>query len=383
MRKSILEGIAGIGLLAVIPACGTQMEPVANINAYETARQIQVNPELVKENQQLSRNVSIPQLQIDAQSVYRRMITYITPDEELLPTVSADKLAAYIDFPAGAIQINAKYGNNRAELAKLEERLKSMLQLTNGKIRKIRITGYASPDGNTKENERLAGNRAIQFKNYLQKQFSISDGSLISVDWVGEDWEGLRQQIAGSDKKYSSRVMAIFQLTDDPDSRRKQIKAIDNGAVYKDIEKSFFARLRRMELTVETETELAANGNPALVDMIYNHPGKVSLQDFFRVAAFYRPGTEQYREIYELAAYTHPSCKVAQLNAAAASLALGDKESARYFLEQTDNDPRSYNNRGVLALMEGDKEKAIDCFRKYFPQNPRVARENLSYLVGE
>lgn len=172
MRKSILEGIAGIGLLAVIPACGTQMEPVANINAYETARQIQVNPELVKENQQLSRNVSIPQLQIDAQSVYRRMITYITPDEELLPTVSADKLAAYIDFPAGAIQINAKYGNNRAELAKLEERLKSMLQLTNGKIRKIRITGYASPDGNTKENERLAGNRAIQFKNYLQNSLA-------------------------------------------------------------------------------------------------------------------------------------------------------------------------------------------------------------------
>lgn len=265
MRKSILEGIAGIGLLAVIPACGTQMEPVANINAYETARQIQVNPELVKENQQLSRNVSIPQLQIDAQSVYRRMITYITPDEELLPTVSADKLAAYIDFPAGAIQINAKYGNNRAELAKLEERLKSMLQLTNGKIRKIRITGYASPDGNTKENERLAGNRAIQFKNYLQKQFSISDGSLISVDWVGEDWEGLRQQIAGSDKKYSSRVMAIFQLTDDPDSRRKQIKAIDNGAVYKDIEKSFFARLRRMELTVSGNISRKIREYPAKI----------------------------------------------------------------------------------------------------------------------
>ena len=187
MQKRILEGIAGLGLLAVLPACSSQKETVATENIYEVARTMSVETKQEKDSQLLSRSVTIPQLQIDAQSVYGRMITYITPDEELLPTVSVEKLDAYIDFPAGNVQINPKYGNNRAELAKLEEQLKPLLQSGNGKIKKIRITGYASPDGNTKANEQLAGNRAIQFKNYLQKQFHLPNDGLITVDWVGED----------------------------------------------------------------------------------------------------------------------------------------------------------------------------------------------------
>lgn len=383
MRKRIIEGMAGLALLAVLPACHTQKQATTSTDLYAIAagtmqtsseQKTQLSPE------QQGRSILIPQLQVDAQSIYNRMITYIAPDEELSPEVLVDKLTAYVDYPANGIQINPKYGNNSAELARFEERLKALLQSTRGRVKNIRIMGYASPDGNTKENERLAGNRAIQFKNYLQKQFKMTSSYPVSVDWSGEDWEGLQRLIAGSDKKYSSRILSIFQLTDDPDSRRKQIKAIDNGAVYKDIEKTFFARLRRMELTVEIESETVPINDPLLIEKVYTQPDKVSLQDFFRVAALYRPGTEQYREIYEIAAYTYPDCKVAQLNAAAAALSQGDRESARYFLNQADNDQRAYNNLGVLALMDGDKDTAATYFRKSAPQNPRLARENLRIL---
>ena len=383
MRKRIIEGIAGLGLLAVLPACHTQQQAIPSADLYALA----AGPvETVSEQgaqslaKQLGRSILVPQLQVDAQDVYNKMITYICPDEELLPTVSVAKLATYIDFPAGSVQVNPKYGNNRAELAKLDGQLKPLLRTGNGKIKKIRITGYASPDGNTKTNEQLAGNRAIQFKNYLQKQFHLPNDGLITVDWVGEDWEELQRLIAGSDKKYSSRILSIFQLTDDPDSRRKQIKAIDNGAVYKDIEKTFFSRLRRMELAVETESETVSVNDPLLIEKVYSQPDKVSLSDFFRVAALYRPGTEQYGEVYEVAAYTYPTCKIAQLNAAAAALSQGDKESARYFFNQVKGDQRAYNNLGVLALMDGDKETAVAYFRKYMPLNPRLARENMSVL---
>lgn len=383
MRKRILEGIAGISLLAVLPACSAQKQSVTE-EVYTAARAVQASPESEQEKEKLlsgaTRNIEIPLLQIDAQSVYNRMINYITPDEELAPEVVSLHISVYVDFPAGGVSVNPKYGNNRAELTKLEEHLKPLLQSGNGSVTKIRITGYASPDGNTKENERLAGNRAIQFKNYLQKKFNLPNNGLITIDWAGEDWDGLQRLIAGSNKAYSSRVQAIFQLTDDPDSRRKQIKAMDNGAVYKDIEKSFFGRLRRMELAVETESPLLAATDPQLIEQVYTQPDKVSLSDFIRVASFYRPGTEQYREVYEIAAYIYPACAVVQLNAAAASLAQGDKESARYFFQQVDNDPRAYNNLGVLSLMDGDKETAASWFRKSLPQNPRLARENLGIL---
>lgn len=383
MRKRFLEGIAGIGLLAVLPACNVSKQATTEA-IYSTAREIEggteaVEPATAQVFNGITRSVEIPQLQIDAQSVYQRMITYIVPDEELAPKISSERISAYIDYPAGGVSVNPKYGNNRAELAKLEERLLQLLQGDNGDVKNIRITGYASPDGNTKENERLAGNRAIQFKNYLQKKFNLPNNGLITIDWAGEDWDGLQRLIAGSNKVYSSRVQAIFQLTDDPDSRRKQIKTMDNGAVYKDIEKSFFGRLRRMELAVE-ESPLLAAADPQLIEQVYTQPDKVSLSDFIRVASFYRPGTEQYREVYEIAAYTYPSCAVVQLNAAAAALALGDRESARYFFQQVDNDPRAYNNLGVLSLMDGDIETAASYFRKSLPQNPRQARENLRVL---
>lgn len=80
-------------------------------------------------------------------------------------------------------------------------------------------------------------------------------------------------------------MLAIFQLTDDPDSRRKQMKAIDNGAVYKDIEKSFFNRLRRMELAVETEAQQPAFTDSQLLETVYTHPERISLPDFIRLAS--------------------------------------------------------------------------------------------------
>ena len=386
MRKRILEGIAGIGLLAVLPACSAQKQSVTE-EVYTAARAVQDSSETEQQQGNIpsgdpTRSVVIPLLQIDAQSVYNRMVNYITPDEELAPKVVSQHLSVYVDYPAGGVSLNPKYGNNRAELAKLEEHLKPLLQSGNGGVTKIRITGYASPDGSTKENERLAGNRSIQFKSYLQKQYNLPDNGLVTVDWVGEDWDGLKELIVKSDKKYSARVLAIFQLTDDPDSRRKQIRAMDNGAVYKDIEKSFFGRLRRMELTVETESQILSIDNSFLIEQIYSQPEKVSLTDFLRAASLYRPGTDQYREVYELAAYTYPSCAVVQLNAAAAALSQGDKESARYFFNQVEGDQRAYNNLGVLSLMDGDKEAATVYFRKSLPQNPRLARENLR-IVNE
>ncbi|WP_075557191.1 hypothetical protein [Parabacteroides timonensis] len=69
-----------------------------------------------------------------------------------------------------------------------------------------------------------------------------------------------------------------------------------------------------------------------LVARVYSSPKTLSIEELLQVASLYRPGTEQYREVYELAAYRFSDCRVAQLNAMASSLAMGDREAARYFL---------------------------------------------------
>ena len=256
--------------------------------------------------------------------------------------------------------------------------------LASPKRLRIKLTGYASPDGSTKENERLAGNRTIQFKNYLLKQHKLPNDGTVSVDWAGEDWEGLRREVAASDKAYTHQVLAILDGTPNAGSRRKQLRDLAKGAVYKDLEKTFFARLRRIELTVTGETQaanaarLGAAELDELVTRLYTAPKTLSQEEFLQIAAIYRPGTEQYREVYELMAYRFPDCRVAQLNAMAAALSLGDKESARIFGLRCSDDPRSYINQGVLLLMDGDANSACDYFRKAMPKTPRQARKNLA-----
>ena len=327
----------------------------------------------------LTRSVEIPQLQVDAANVFKNMISYVPYEESSSSVYENDKITAYIDFPARSTSIQPNYGRNNPELANLKSRMNFLINSGFSKVRSIDLTGYASPDGNTRENEQLAGNRAIQFKNYLLREFNIRDNGLINITWVGEDWDGLRKILAESRKDYANQVIAILDRTNDPDTRRKQIKALRNGAVFKDIETNYFKKLRRMELNVQYESRKAPN-NEVRVDWLYTQPEKLTLADLTQLSTLYRPGTEQYRDVYELMAYRYPESQVAQLNAAAASLSQGDHESAHYFLEQVKNDPRALNNLGVLALMEGYLDEARSYFRKTLPQNPRLARENMKVV---
>lgn len=385
MKKIVTEGLAGLCMLAVLPSCKTSWQEMSTAGRMERARAVVVEKD--SSAAILVRHTEIPLLKMDAQAVYGEMISYLSPEPEICPAeqLSSEKLTAYIGFPAGGVRLDLKYGNNRAELEKLKERL-SRLQDGEKKIQSVRLTGFASPDGSTAENERLAGNRAVGFKNYLQKLPELAGGVPVTIDWVGEDWEGLRELVAKSGRSYRTQVLSVLDTYTDADSRRKQLKALEKGTVYKDIEKSFFSRLRRMELDIAYETTVKTGVQSpdlqALAEKVVTDPDRLTLGELLQVAVLYRPGTEQYREVYELAAYRFPGSREAVLNAGAASLALGDKEAATYFLQQVADDPRSWNNLGVLALMENDPSEAVSWFRKAMPQNPRLSRHNIRIAQG-
>lgn len=366
MKKSAF----GIGLLLLVMSCSVGRQPLSTGNHRERGLSFSEDKDTLAA---LIRREEIPLLQLDASSVYREMLSYVTPQTEtpvLAPQEVTEKLTAYISYPPDGISVDPKYGNNRAELEKMKQKL-TQWQAIGNRLQSIHLTGYASPDGDTGTNERLAGNRSIRFKEYLQKELRLPDKNLITIDWVGEDWEGLQALIATSGRAYSPRVQAILGKVSDASERRKQIRALDKGAVYKDLEKSFFVRLRRMELAVTLRLAVPQPVTPlvnlpAFAEKLTTEPAGLTLSELLQLSTLYRPGTEQYREVYELAA----------------SLALGDREAAAYFLQQASDDPRSWNNLGVLSLMQGDVTEALSWFRKSMPQNPRLARHNIRIAQG-
>lgn len=351
----------------------------------------------------LSRTAQIAQLQIDAAAVYAQMIEYFTPGEQTVPMVAVSaaprplatrRLEAFLRFKPGSSDLLPAYSGNRAELARIHHELVALAGGETTSIQRIRISGYASPDGNTRRNEELAAARALRYRGYLEKELRLQNKAMLQVDLCAEDWEGLARLAAETSKPYAARVAAVLDSVTDPDARRKALRALNKGAAWRDMEKTLFARLRRMQLDVAYRVpaeqpdaaqpaSIAQPATPplaALLQRFDTEPDALTLDELTQAATAFRPGTEQYREVYELAAYRFPDDTVAQLNAAAAALAQSDTEAARYFLTRVADDSRAWINQGVLALMEGDKAGAADWFRKAMPRKPRLARENMRII---
>ena len=307
------------------------------------------------------------------------MVTYLTPDMETQKHRS-ESATLYIDYPTGVYDVRREFHNNRPELKKLDSLMRPLTEGNLASISSISICGYASPDGTYKDNEILASNRARCFKEYMHTTYA-PEHDLYKVSSVPEDWDGLVELLQLRPMNHGDEVLSLIARTSIFEGREKQLMDMYGGTVYRELLKSYFPQLRRIRITVGYEAR-AFNIEEA-ASLIYTHPRLLSLQEMYRVAAFYRPGTEQYREIYEIAAYHFPDDVLANINAASAVIMAGDPVSARQYLNKVADDPRAWNDFGVLAYLEGDRKKAEKWFRKALGIEPEKARKNLKKMKYE
>lgn len=347
----------------------------------------------------LVREQIVAQVRVDAETVYRQMIEFFqVPEKSDTASVPEEiirsevrRLDASLSFKPGSVELTASYGQNSKELAGLCNDLNALWADRNVTLQSVEVTGYSSPDGNTSKNEELATGRALRLCRYLGKEMRLPENIFV-VRQSQEDWDGLKRAVSEARKPYAMRVMALLDSLSQPDARRKALGSLDKGKVWKDMENTLFAGLRRIQVNVVyqlTETGLVdSEENATCIDFAHlltafqKEPERLTLDELLRVALAFRPGTEQYREVYELAAYRFPDCEIAQLNAGAAALSMADTVAARYFLDRVKNNPKAWINLGILSLMENDPASATDWFKKAMPERPRQARLCLGILDG-
>ncbi|RGN33316.1 DUF3868 domain-containing protein [Bacteroides oleiciplenus] len=308
--------------------------------------------------------------------LYTSMLSFLEPTVEHDKKLD-EKAVFYIDYPLGSDNILPDYRNNRTELQKLDSLLFPFSAGDYSSMEHIRVCGYASPDGPYIDNERLAGSRARFFASYICNACGIPR-SRIETTCVAEDWEGLSALLQSEQPLYAAAALSIIQNVGVFNGREKQLMDLRGGQPYRDMLRHFFPRLRRLEVSVRWNIRAVSAGEA--YKLIYTHPEWLSLAEMYGVARYYRPGTEQYREVYEIAAYRFPEDVVANINASSAVMLTGDVKSARVYLQRVESDPRSWNNLGVLALIEGKPGEAEDWFRKAVGVEPQKARQNLQQL---
>lgn len=305
------------------------------------------------------------------------MVSYLTPTEAPLK-VRSEQNTLYIEYVVGGTEFDAEFKNNFAELQKLRETLNPLTQGDLVTFKAINICGYASPDGSAKTNDRIANKRADSFALYLKGSYNF-DNSLLKVSSAGEDWDSLIKMLEEDKPAYADKALEIINKnTTNLDVCEARLKTGLGAATYRTMMNTYYPRLRRLSIAIDYEVREVRNAEAA--QLIYTNPKMLNLQEMFGVAKNFQPGTKEYKDVYEIAATNYPSDIVANINAASANIVYGDFDRAANYLERVKEDPRAWNNLGVLAWLSGDTEMAIVWFTKALDIEPDKAQENLDKM---
>lgn len=159
----------------------------------------------------------------------------------------------YIDYPLGKDDVYPDYKNNRKEIEKVDAILSPLLAERQLLIRRIRIRGYASPDGSYRSNEQLAANRSRLFSGYIRDAYALPD-RLFDVSSVAEDWKGLAELLDRTKPPYFQEALDIISTYGIFSGREKHLMDFRGGIPYKDMLKNLFPKLRRIEVVVEYDS---------------------------------------------------------------------------------------------------------------------------------
>lgn len=301
-------------------------------------------------------------------------VNFIQPVVEVVKRRS-ESGSANLDFRIGSYEIDRNFKNNASQLTDINATLARVTGNPNATVNKISIVGYASPDGSYQVNQRLAMVRAESLQGYI-KSFNSFPTSVYSVDWVAEDWAGLKSMVEGSGLPSADRNLVVDIINNDESPVDKQMMMMDlPGGLYRYLYDNFYPRLRRVEYKVEYDIQTFDLEQAKA--LVFVDPTQLSLSEIFAVAGSYEVGSDQWVTCFDIAAQLFPTDVTACVNAAGAAIVAGDATRARLYLQGLDAEAAAANNMGVLCLMEGNLEMAERMFTRAINNDISQAKENL------
>lgn len=280
----------------------------------------------------------------------RPHLTCITPKVELIKDRES-AMESYIHFELSNSKINSRLGNNPFELERIKDFVNTFKNDRNLVIKQITITGYASPEGKLCTNKLLSELRAKALENYLISQNTFTE-NLYSINFGGENWEGLIQALNQTDLNFKSEVLFIIHNYSIENGREKKIMELFNGDPYRYMLKHIFPQLRIAKLKVEYQVKNFNLSEAREIAKI--KPEHLSLNELFRVANSYPVDSNEFTDLLETAAKLYPN-NISILNAAIAALLRGDTLLAERHLNKVTHKGAEYFNAwGVLLMLKGD-----------------------------
>lgn len=271
------------------------------------------------------------------------------------------------------------YKDNRNELDKVQASIDAVKENADLTITGIYVTGYASPEATVAYNMELSKRRAQKFVEYVQKQNPELDKSLWHVDWKGEDWAGLREEVLKHPRllKQDEVLKIIDECQGDQDACEEKIKALVPPTIYQRVLNEMYGPLRRNEYRIEYnvrhfELEEARR-------LLNSRPDLLSVAEIQKVADSYGRNSDEYRAALQVAVRTYPDNVTARNNAALAEIETGHYTEAIGLLKDV-QEPSLINLLGVAYFKNGQLGEARKAFERAQQAGYVGAADNLKML---
>lgn len=303
------------------------------------------------------------------------LVAVLVPEAEPVKQRS-ETYDAYLNFVVNRYELLRNFKNNAEVLDEVNEIVTEIRTDPNLEVNELKVIGYASPEGNINSNLVLSRNRALSFVNYLQELYGI-DPSRISIDWKGEDWEGLKRIVAGLDIPEKYDVMAIIDADTDRNITKRKLHQLNGGTTYRMLLNTYYPVLRRNEYTVSYVAKPFDIEEARRV--ILTKPHHLSLNEIYLVANSYPKNSDEYLEAFKICSQVYPDDPTAKVVVAMPHMESGDYDMVITHLEGVDL-PEALNNLGVAYAYKKDFEKAEDCFRRAQMAQSEHAVQNAELL---
>lgn len=168
-----------------------------------------------------------------------------------LALAQQNKQEVCIDFPLLSAKLDSTYKNNASQRLEMLSFLKGVSKDTTVNIINVTFKGVTSPDGNCQLNKKLAKARLATLENWLKHQVNFPD-SLEHFTGETITWDDFKEILSASDYPKKDAVLEILNNPALQDTtclgrnpREIEIKKLENGKVWQELEEKFFSNMRR------------------------------------------------------------------------------------------------------------------------------------------
>lgn len=254
----------------------------------------------------------------------------------------------------------------------------------NMELKSIGISAYASPDGESAGNAKLAEDRLVKTQKDLQGSFKdkktgyepATQEGFYQKQTTAEDWDGFQKAVAASNIKDKDLILRVLSTYPDGEKREQEIKNM--AATYEELAKDILPQLRRSVVTVNAIKHNRTDER--ILQLARSTPDSLSVEEILYAATltndineklnFYKAGERMYASDWRTS--NNVGCILLMQNKLADAKAEFNKAAA-----VSANNPVIMNNQAIVMRWEGNRKDAKAQLEKSKSAGPEV-----SYNLG-